>query len=1526
MTDDRSRLRKWLDKSMNGVGLDYIIKIDKPLEKNLGDLYTENRELYEQVRKRLRDYGMARSWRSESQTAGNNPHRARVGRTAGENGTKGHVIHKIDVNQGTRMFIIRYSDEGTGLIYVMLVGLLLASEREDHNEWRHEVHRIKQRFGGVVFDQLNEEDDDEIYEGGQVKDHNAGYEDQLDFELTPNSTSFGVTQVDTNITITYEQIKAIERKLPLVIDGHAGTGKSVIIAFRIALESINAYLNNETKTFLVIAYNRRVLNMVKTYAESWMKTLGSTIKTPSGEVLPPIPDHYAERVHYRTTLSVYRDLTKRVDYEAIPEPNTLASVSKFVNFFRFDHQFFSAPHRPRSDVSPEQAWHFIRGVLKGSGYGWRGDQVTLDDFGSINDGGRIPRKSTELMDKELIEKLLIIFNEYEQWRTETNSLDDLDLVRLATNALEAYENNDAEKSSYKGSEYFRNYDIVFVDEAQDLTIKEFDLLHKLLVDPTNARLVIGGDPLQTINPTGFTWEAISVFLWKILEKKFDFQRMLVSHRLSKTLVDFANVIIKKRHRHETGELQLMRASNEYENDSSSIIRIPVDIEDNKHQAKLEEFLTNSLGSNYGILIWARDKGERDDLIKRDPVLRKLAQLSGEKSEELTDRVILHSVESVKGLEFENVIFYRFGDLGQHFSELMSRANNPETDPSEKYTILYHLNRLFIAATRSKSNIYIFDSQENLDACWNENWWENTTSITSKLDTFVENVDMVPSLEIAEMFLDNAKENNDLNRASDALLVATKCPDSNERNMILREAEILKIRLELELYEYSNEDKKRKEERLVKLYKENGDSANAIQMMLSLKLWDDVQELISTSKLPDSPIIDFFKCMSALHTKSTGVSSLERILTRHRNLFSDQPPNLKSAFDQRIREHIKKYIREISSAALRALVDNWRYTKLDVIRWLKPDWKKGDPVACNKMKQEFEEKIRQALGDPASFNVNEYIEYLNILLNRPHVGEDEESNLLDRLSERGDYDAGKRRLRQQLIEADEWDFTSMRSRVYGHILTSIDNGTFRDDMYSSSNYEKIRPRLKFHRDYHQMRSYRALDWLKVLRKINSQDLTRNLTEGEGAFKSDTVPFQGLGEVWTNFSSNFLKLEEGILTQLKSNLLHRLYNHRATLRDFNSDMKLLQELLQYEAPHSLDVWSEGFKQLKITIETVNNPYDPNCIYLYCAALDEKTAKKLKPDLQRQFAYNLRDIILAQDDYSLMRENVNTIHGWVVKIMNNDHASQEVVIRIGLYRTYQKWKEDPDSFSDDEVESLLTNAKNYDAALYLILSEKTGKNVGQIAIDVYLRGFNTGEYESKEVIDAMANQDIEFNLNELPWLKAGQVSHVGDTYRESVEVLTPFNRLMYGATQDFNFNSALLSTDWNEEGSFSDERFFNLAEILHERAIRQTDLWGQEHQFWVEAARNDGILDWYKPRRSVDKEAFAVYAVFELILVLWKMTNKQRVAYLRKTWLPSLKSTSKKEETLDALFNLQIFDIVFSEAQHSTAKDLAREMLME
>ena len=115
------------------------------------------------------------------------------------------------------------------------------------------------------------------------------------------------------------------------------------------------------------------------------------------------------------------------------------------------------------------------------------------------------------MDRELILELLQIFNEYEEWRMEQKALDDIDLVRLATHALKNWEDNQAEDSSFKGDEYYKNFDIVFVDEAQDLTLKEYDLLHKLLTNEGEARLVIGGDP-QTINPTGFLGRHLSVLV------------------------------------------------------------------------------------------------------------------------------------------------------------------------------------------------------------------------------------------------------------------------------------------------------------------------------------------------------------------------------------------------------------------------------------------------------------------------------------------------------------------------------------------------------------------------------------------------------------------------------------------------------------------------------------------------------------------------------------------------------------------------------------------------------------------------------------------------------------------------------------------------------------------------------------------------------------------------------------------------------------------------------------------------------
>ena len=1522
MTTRRTRdLRKYFDEAMGGKGFDYILKYDKSLEKKMDKLGKKDHESLDLILNRFRDYGNESRWKSDTETTGNNSHRSRVGRTKPEDGHRGHVINKIDVDKGHRIFIVRYSDDKIAKTYVMLVGILLASQRKKSYTWRDEAARIRQKFGGVVFDNENDEVDDLIYDGGNhLIDYGAGFLDKYTPEETENLIQLGLSQIDTNITITYDQISAVEKVLPLVIDGHAGTGKSVIIALRVALESLTAFENNEEKNFLVVAYNQRVLTMVRKYAEVWMDMLS-----------PNVPEHIKKRVTYRTTLNVYRDLTKEIHYQSIPEPTSIESISKLVNFFRFDHQFFSAPHQPRANVSPEQAWHFIRGVLKGSGFGWLGDEVTIEDFASLHANGRIPKKNTELMNRELISELLQVFHEYEQWRMEQKALDDIDLVRLATRALQNWGDNQAEDSSFKGNEYYRNFDIVFVDEAQDLTLKEYDLLHKLLTDEGNARLVIGGDPLQTINPTGFSWDAISVFLYNILEDTIDFERMLVSHRLPKKLVEFANVIIKKRHQFEDGDLELMRASNELENDNANIVRVPIDIDDASHQEQLASFLTESLGSSYGTLIWARDKGERQALIARDPVLKSLADLSGDDGDDSMERVILHSVESVKGLEYDNVIFYRFGDIGLNFKELMDKAGQTDTDPAEKYTILYHLNRLFIAATRSKSNIYIFDSQENLDACWNENWWESTTSILTELGNFLDSVNTEPSLEVAKMYLQNARDNNDLIRAREALVSASRCDDSNERNMVLREAEILKIRLELELRDYSDEEKQRKTKRLVELYKENGEAANAIEMMLQLQQWNQVYDEIKKGKLPDSPLIGFYECMSSLHKKGMGVSSLERILTTHRNQFKMVNPTTKSVFDSRIREHIRMYIQDIESTALRAMYERWTYTRLDIINFLAPKWKKGDPVACNELKKEYEKKIKSAIGDQTGMNDKEHIAYLNALLSNPHVGTDEEGRLIDKLAERGDDNAGKRRLKEQFIAEEVWEFASTNPKAYTRFLSAIDQGTFSADIDNAAIYEAIKPRLQFHRDYAQIRSPSAQKWLAILRKTRSQVVTQNLNEV--VRHTGFAPFNMLGSeggrIWTLFVEEFLQIDESSIVQLRSNLLHRLYNQKTALREFNNDSTLLRELLEYEAKHSLDVWCEGFRLLKNTMSANDGQYDSSCIFLYCEAIDDTTAKKLSRNLQRQFVNNLRDIILEMKDFTPLRENVHTLKKWMIDLLEKDKLAGDVVTRIGLYRLYRTWQEEQvteaDEFPEVDVEDILSLAKNIDTELYLTLAKQTGKKAGQIDISVYLKGLKSGDYSEEEVVEALPSMQ-EFNLKELSWLR-GNISTLGEPLPEHATALSPFEKLMFGAVWGYNFNSSLMSLNWENSKTWEDERMVELATHLDERAMHQAELWTIEHPFWQEAARNEGLINLYKPRRNrVDHEAFAVYATVELLLILSKMNNTDRVAYLRKTWIPSLKSNTKKEATVTAVFELPVVQMAFADSTHENALDLARDLLMQ
>lgn len=1485
-----ARLRKILDQAMGKSELhgEYIIKYDKVLEKRLKKATNNNKKLVSEIFNRLIEYSNSKFWRIDGQV---NPgkHRSGVGTI------DGLTINKVDVNQGTRMFIVRYQDEKTQLTYVMLVGFLLAPEREDTNEWRHEVVRICQRFGGEEYDD-EEEPEDTIRSGNQIIDAHAGYLAQLDIDQSTEIIDHGLRYADTNITITYDQLEKIEKQVPLVVDGHAGTGKSVIIALRIALECIHAFRNDEVRKFLLIAYNERVVKMVRKYAETWMLAFE-----------PTLPNYVKEYVTYETTLRLYRDLTKEVDREAIPDPNMVKSVSKLVNFYRFENKFFKEPHTSWGGVSPEQAWHFIRGVLKGSKHGWPGDNITIDDFRSISDTGKIHRRSTLHMDRPLIESLLEIFNAYEEWRKENNALDDIDLVRLASIALDNYRENKPD-SSYMGPDYYSNFDIVFVDEAQDLTMIEFEVLNHLLEDHDKARFVIGGDPLQTINPTGFSWDAVEVFLYKILKDKIRFERMLISHRLTKTLVDFANVIIKKRAMLDDQQPELMAPSNELEQDQSNIICVPIR-DGSEEQEKIGKFLKDVLGTDTGILIWARDQGEREEIIKKDPVLNDIYKLSKDTDDR---KVILHSVESVKGLEYENVIFYRFGDLGESFGDLMKALDADEEHiDEEKYTKLYHLNRLFIAATRSKKNIYIFDSEDALQTSWNEQWWDGYTNIRTEFDVFRKGVDAKPSLDVARMYFDEARAQNDLNRATEALMIANRCPETEQRNRLRIDIEVLKISLEIELGGVNQDELRNKKLRLMELYSQRGDIEDVIKMRLELELWGEVHEefVNGSKKLPKNAIFDFFKYISGLHLKQYTGAYLEEIILKHNNLLKRQASPLKESFQRRIREHVRKEIRNLSTNALTKLQLQWNYNLSDLIEWTQPDWDRENPGVCNTREKDYKKKVTEAFGKSNTWTANEQQKYILILFKNPHSLRRKEYN--SRLAELGNTDAGKVLLTEQIEATTIWDINGNSGSIYKQILQAIDNGTYSDAIEYSNQFSALKPRLQFIRDYHQISSTIPDEWIKIFNKIEGNALKKDLTE---TITSDIPLLSRLGdrkgEIWAFLGENLLVVKESKRSELIAALQERLMKNTYALRAFNRKSELLSKIINIYSPSSLYLWTQGLEDLRKTA-TMGSEYDSLSLMVYCQAMNKEQAKKLEgKDKGRKtgFVNNVIWMLNKFEDMAVVGKHIHKFHDWIIKDITKKH--EDIGIQLRMYKNYEKYKSEPEDFKEEEIDNLLTLAKIYDQMLYAEISNLSGRSTGGIDPKVFIQNFQTGELSDNDII-AHLNEDITFRNEELPWFKTGQaISLKVCKMKHDTEHLSPFLRLMYGAITGCNFSSTLLSSRLKiNDAQITDEKVLGLLQTLFERVERRVELYTGENPFWEIVLRRDSILDENKPRKGrAYGLALGVIAALEILLLLKDSTNKKRVEYLRKSILPKLPAAAVKAVVIDQLFEHELFLGVF------------------
>lgn len=322
------------------------------------------------------------------------------------------------------------------------------------------------------------------------------------------------------------------------------------------------------------------------------------------------------------------------------------------------------------DIDGHQAFEEIRGVIAAGAQG----VLTRDDYRALG-----VRQSIFAVDQR--DKLYELFEKYRSWLTEAG-LYDLNLVAGEWQSLAA-----------------PRYDFVVVDEVQDLTTVQLSLILKTLRKA--GHFLLCGDSNQIVHPNFFSWGQVKSLFWR--------DPALAERQELKVLsANFRN------------GLEATRTANQ-------LLKI-----------KQQRFGSIDRESNYLVQAVGGDAGQVALMADKDAVLRELDQkvrfstqfavlVMRDEDKAAARRhfatPLLFSIHEAKGLEYENIILYRFvSDHRTEFTQIIEGVNKSSLDvetldyhrakdKSDKSLEVYKffVNALYVALTRAIKNLFILES-------------------------------------------------------------------------------------------------------------------------------------------------------------------------------------------------------------------------------------------------------------------------------------------------------------------------------------------------------------------------------------------------------------------------------------------------------------------------------------------------------------------------------------------------------------------------------------------------------------------------------------------------------------------------------------------------------------------------------------------------------------------------------------------------------------------------------------------------
>lgn len=694
-----------------------------------------------------------------------------------------HQCHWTGNKDGRIWYILKDEEPGAVAASLIIQGVYLRAHPKPHH--------LKDLAAALRFDdsadlmQTEGQPEDEPIEVSPGK----AIELESDFDVRPLITKSFKDMMDfcntkMGISPTNDQIEAIlDSKTPIFINGQAGTGKTVMLSLRIALKHIHGVENSlkiDTKNgtcspltshiprrTLVTSLSDDVVNLMQHNVEQCLSEVFSPQKigdmyvkgdSNSAEergfnigsrILVDAKDSFQQSIQqgnkdtwkssaennnficFRTFREIELDLLPKDVREKFEDP------SNNVKFSIFSNDFFTKRSNLYGSLSVELAWFGIRALIRG---------MLVDDsehrFLNREEIMQTVDKYPKLMrdfsgNPTAIKSLIKCHEDYRTWMAERGLYDDMDLAREARKALDNLGKKVLDEDSNESS--LPEFDEIYLDEAQDLTEIELRiLLHLLKIKTDSDDLILAGDPLQTINPSGFSWGALRSMihntLKKVVEERADRSvgperkmweqkrtaitppeplPLSVNFRTPSNIVDVGNVVLEKRQYYQKDPSTLQ----------SSSIRdgeLKLFVVSDSHSNSLTKLLTQD-ADRYTVSGYSDSEGVKqfvaeDPHIKADPTDTRIS-----------------SITQVKGLENTIVILYRMGEAltGADVNAILGTkgdrgASRDQLSPQQKLKVAYELNKLYIGLTRTQDRMLLIESSRTAELLWAGSWFEDAS--------------------------------------------------------------------------------------------------------------------------------------------------------------------------------------------------------------------------------------------------------------------------------------------------------------------------------------------------------------------------------------------------------------------------------------------------------------------------------------------------------------------------------------------------------------------------------------------------------------------------------------------------------------------------------------------------------------------------------------------------------------------------------------------------------------------------------